>query len=308
MEIKPSICLFTTFSTLFIGSILFSTATFAASGTNKGTNPNGKPFIEIAGQIIEIEGAISSLQDQIDSLIGRVDSIEAEQTALQNAIANLQDTSADLQAQIDANALDIDSMQTQIDNLTVENADLQNQIDQLGDTDGSLQAQIDSNNTTITALQQSIEELSTLQGQIDNNSALIAVMQNEIDALQYGIDMKQNIINGKCWNGYAIREILPDGSVICEYDDVGTIGQLSAYQTYKSVSVQPGFSTTVTAYCTSGYRPMSAGHYGYEMNNYFSYTNPFSGGYATASFKNSGSYTKTGYVYAICAKVQQRSS
>jgi len=60
--------------TIAVSLALIST-TFAASTTNKGSTPKGKPFVEIQGAIIEVEGEIATLQDQVDSLVGRVDTI-----------------------------------------------------------------------------------------------------------------------------------------------------------------------------------------------------------------------------------------
>ena len=86
----------------FITAMLIPALVFAGSTTNKGANPNGKPFIELGGQIIEVEGEVSSLQDQVDSLVGEVDSLEGRVTANEAAISSLQATSAGLQVQIDA--------------------------------------------------------------------------------------------------------------------------------------------------------------------------------------------------------------
>ena len=59
-------------TTVFL--MIITTPTAISAG--KGTNPNGKPFVEIAGQIIEVEGEVSNLKDQMDSLVARVDTIE----------------------------------------------------------------------------------------------------------------------------------------------------------------------------------------------------------------------------------------
>lgn len=50
---------------LIVISAASASTAWAASTTNKGANPNGKPFVEIQGQIVEVEGEISTLQDHV---------------------------------------------------------------------------------------------------------------------------------------------------------------------------------------------------------------------------------------------------
>jgi hypothetical protein len=56
-----------------VAAAMVTGTVFAGSTTNKGANPNGKPLVEIQGQIIEVEGEVATLQDQVNSLVGRVD-------------------------------------------------------------------------------------------------------------------------------------------------------------------------------------------------------------------------------------------
>lgn len=177
-------------------------AAFAASTTNKGANPNGKPFVELQGQIIEVEGEVSTLQDQVDSLVDNVDDLQLRITANDDAIAALETTNADLQVQITANADDIASLEAQVTALENENADLQVQINALGDADGSLQDQIDTNAGLITTLNQSISDISlSLQDQINNNNDLIVIIQDQINNLNIVASHQTEIQNGVCPDG-----------------------------------------------------------------------------------------------------------
>ena len=275
----------------------------------KGSNPNGKPFIELSGVIIEVEGEIASLQDQVDSLIGRVDSIEGEGDALGTAITDLEAQNVTLANMIAANAGDVTSLEAQIVVLNIANADLQDQIDANGDFDGALQTAIDSNDSQITVLATSIDTMQTnLQTSINNNSNLIATMQSELDALAVALSMKQNVINGFCPDGSAIREVLTDGSVVCENDDVGGgAGTLTGLFVYNSSYTAGGRNGGATAFCPSEYKATGGGFYAYGMQVYRSFTNPwepyYDSGYTVASWTNTNYYGRTGYAYAMCMKV-----
>jgi len=257
---------------LCIGACLALTAgaspVWAASSTDKGANPNGKPFIEIQGQIIEVEGEVSTLQDQADALVGVVGTLEGRITANEDAIAALQATSANLQAQIDANGEDIVSLEAQVAALEADNASLQQQINDLGDADGVvLQAQIDANSALITTLNQSITDLGvTLQDQIDNNADLIALMQDDIDRIDAALLMKQNRVNGLCPDGSAIQSINEDGSVVCENAGGGAGGLTSV-----SVWSESTFEFEMYATCPADYVVSGCGFTKYDAVIFHSY-------------------------------------
>jgi peptidoglycan hydrolase CwlO-like protein len=291
-KITGSLIAITAVAVLCVGTV-------GAAG--KGSNPNGKPFIELSGQIIEVEGEISSLQDQIDSLIGRVDSVEGEVDALGTAITDLEAQNVTLAAQITANTGDVLSLEAQIVVLHDANSDLQAQIDSNGDYDGALQGQIDSNDAEITVLATSIDTMQhSLQTSIDNNADLIAIMKDNIVALQTQIDMKQNVINGLCPDGSAIQEVLSGGSVVCESVSGGGAG--TTYRVSKYVRAKAGRNYRVHASCRAGDTPISVqwrnefgGAYATDVGN-----NP--GGSVYAEMRNTIGYAKNIYVYATCMR------
>jgi uncharacterized coiled-coil protein SlyX len=290
----------------------------AGSTTNKGSNPNGKPFVEIQGQIVEVEGEVATLQDQVDSLVGRVETVEDRSIANADAIATLEATSANLQAQIDANADDIVILGDQVSDLEADNADLQAQIDDLGDADGVLQDQINANAGMITTLNQSITDLGiSLQDQIDNNADLIDTLQGEIDGIDAALAMKQMIISGSCPPGESIREVNANGSVVCEIDDVGTggstgISQVRVYD-YQSNYTYPYYYASASAYaeCPIGYALTGGG--GYVAGNsgqhgsypYNYYTNADADTYSNrtwVSYVSTSTYSSYVYAMAVCIK------
>lgn len=94
--------------------IIAATAALSLSLSIAHATPNGKPFVELDGQLHEVQGAVQSLQQQLDALVARVDTIEEQVGANQDAIAALTATNADLQAQIDAGADDVADLQARM--------------------------------------------------------------------------------------------------------------------------------------------------------------------------------------------------
>jgi len=126
----------TTISTAM--AVMIATPAFSAG---KGATPNGKPFIEIAGQILEVEGEIANLQDQIDSLVERVDTVEERAVANETAITGLEAKNVELQELINAYGTDITALQSEVQALEDANVELQAAVDS---GDASLQSQISS--------------------------------------------------------------------------------------------------------------------------------------------------------------------
>jgi len=112
-----------------------------------------------------------------------------------------------LQAQIDQARADLDELE---ESASISLADIEADIN-------NLQAQISSNDADIAALQTSTGD----------NADAIAAIEDEIADLQAELLSKQDILDGPCAPGSSLRVIYPDGSFLCESDDVGTGGIIS---------------------------------------------------------------------------------
>lgn len=254
----------------------------AASNTNKGANPNGKPFIEIQGQIIEIEGEVSTLQDQVDALVDDVDDLTLRVGANESAISSLQTANVNLQNQIDTNASDIISLQAEVASLEADNIDLWAQIDALGDTDGALADAIAVNLTTITTLNISITDMSvSLQNQIDHNEQLILSMQDQIDNLNLISGQATSIENGVCPDGETVGSYTTSPPrVNCFRRNWSSNGEVEYPVAYSTVTINPG-RVLLT-------RPGCDGFSGVPYVRNFGYTQ--SGGVEIISFVNRARY------------------
>lgn len=279
-------------------TLVLAANTFAAG---KGSNPNGKPFIEIAGQIVEVEGEVSSLQDQVDSLVGRVDSLEARVTADETAITSLQDQNVVLQATIDAYADTTDALQLQINDIESTNVLLQGQID-AGDT--LLQTQVDENQALITSLQMAINEVGDLQAQIDNNASLISILESEVDQINEGLALKQTIISGNCPNDFAVQAINTDGSVVCtaNTDAGGVIPGLKSVWVVMYYDVEKQATHTTQDFCPTGYIASGAGlwwTWNFDIHGFQAVSN-----YGFYRVRNKTNYPSTYVTITTCLKVE----
>jgi hypothetical protein len=104
----------------------------------------------------------------------------------------------------------------------------------------------------ITGLQQTLDTLDgNLQGQIDNNLELIEIMQSKLVALDEELEIKQNIIDGKCPDGSAIIEVRENGGVVCGSSGGGTSpGQpLSIVKIWGSFAIGAGLDKGYLLFC-----------------------------------------------------------
>lgn len=284
-------------------SVLILAFSSNAYSTGKGSNPNGKPFIELAGQIVEVEGEISSLQDQVDSLVGRVDSLESKVMANEGAIASLQNQNITLQATVDAYGSTTDSLQSQLTALEAENDNLLAQIEA---GDANLQTQVDENNSLIISLQMSLSDISDLQAQIDNNANLISMMSSEIQQIQQGLALKQTIISGNCPDGFAVQAINTDGTVVCtSAGGEGSVTNLTSVFVVGQYDVAPNATHTTQDFCPTGYLASGAGlwwAFNVDIIGFYAVTGSGGVSYGFYRVRNHTNYITTYITATTCIK------
>ncbi|MBE9537069.1 MAG: hypothetical protein IMF07_07790 [Proteobacteria bacterium] len=292
-----------------ISNILLSLLISAALSSTSfaGSSPKGKPFVAINDQIVEVNGAISSIEEQIEELVASVDTLEERVGANEQAITDLQDENAILETLVAENATDIATINALISDLQAENDQLAIDIAANTGDIATLQATVDANASLIATLQAAIVDvninlgigLADLQGQIDNNLALIGGLQGQISNINSLLAAKQNIVNGTCPSGYSIRQIYPNGSVACEYDDTGSTSISRVVVSRRTDGAATGSWHSVTVACPSGYTVTGGGFHMHDQKTQES--QPYGNGWRVATFNNG--YFRDIIVYANCIRL-----
>jgi len=123
-----------------------------------------------------------------------------------------QNIQVDIEAELQALQDQIDLLTVDVDANTDEIEDLQDQID-------LLTVDVDANTDEIEDLQDQIDLLTV---DVDANADAIAALETELAN-------KQSLINGTCPPGSSIRVVNPNGSVVCEFDNVSAgVGSLQS--------------------------------------------------------------------------------
>lgn len=317
-------------SALILLMTLLPTSALAVNGAT----PNGRPFVEINGQIAEVKSDLSALEARYQDIITRIGALEG-----------------DLQGQIDALNSEVSALHardallaqqiSQIANLATRNGyniefalaeinRLQSEIDALNQMGGDHAAAIAALEADLASLEADVAAnaaglLSTL-AEVRQNSQLINRLQTDVHDLQIALAGKQNDIVNYCQSGYYAYGVADNGMLLCRQDQtsagVGSLGRAvisgsmdidnTEYQ-YCGIyigstcvlwltGVTPGDGGGYVT-CPEGYTVAGGGFYTSHHNDIgVEYFYPYGNGWA-AYFDNRSTSGTDGYwgvVYANC--------
>ena len=150
-----------------------------------------------------------------------------------------------------ANGRPFQALTQYINDIQTEMNTFAQQLTELQLSAQQLQAQIAS----------SVADVSAQQSQLATVQAQILMVQAQINFLQNVLNTKQGLITGSCPSGSSIRQINPDGSVICQEDSASGSGagqyitRISPVQTTSF-----GQSVSYAMSCPSGYNLTNVGY------------------------------------------------
>lgn len=174
---------------------LFSFAT--APFAYAGDMPNGKPFQFLRSVDEEIQLQIDAMQKQINALMVDVNSLAERVLVNEKFIGDLR-----------------------ADNVAIK--DRLNELAALAAAQGKM---IDVNSADIQYLLQ----------QIKINNAKIGMLQEQVADINTALKSKQDILDGKCPDGYFLQAIAPDGSIQCGRDQLGSTGLMQYIRTHSGI-------------------------------------------------------------------------
>lgn len=249
-----------------VAASLCSSLAIAASSSNKGANPNGKPFIELAGQIVEVQNDVSTLQQNYDLINQRISALETnlqgQIDAINGEIANLHTADAAMQSSLTAAIADIQASGIQIDSMLMQLGSVNQQLVTLEASTGDNTAAIADLNTQKDAIEGQIaanaDGIISAMTAITENAQLIDMLQADVTALE---NSKQNDVDMTCPTNQFVRTVNDDGSVLC--GQANSVGVISYYLVRGTVIDLDNTQTSTYVCDFYWYGACLSGHYEY---------------------------------------------
>jgi hypothetical protein len=185
---------------------------FAASGGS----PNGKPFVEINGQIAEVQGQIATLEERMDNIFARVEKMGDRLSSAETGISLLVQENNFLRENVESLNAGLTSMEEIIGQLKAQTFSMQAELDEYGDRTGLLALEVESNQMLIGSLEASLgDEIAGLHSMIGLNAEAIAILSDAQRSLEGQLELKQKILNQTCDDGYEVRGY-EAGTLVCD--------------------------------------------------------------------------------------------
>ncbi|HJU45078.1 MAG TPA: hypothetical protein VJ691_19780 [Vicinamibacterales bacterium] len=239
---------------VFVISCVVVLGTASTALAQKDTLPQGRPFQMLHEAIEAAEAnaaaAIATLQSQLAALAGRVDAVEQQNAVQDQLIGALQAATNMLQQRMtnaefninnltqwnqfqDQLLLQLSQRVSQLESIasshgnalsqlfSLHNAQqnhlnaIQNNLNFLNAQSVSLQNQINSLNNANASQQNQLNQLFSLNNQQQNQ---ISSLQNQFNSLNQAYSNTRNQLAAGCPPGQSIRQLIPNGPVVCEVD------------------------------------------------------------------------------------------
>lgn len=263
---------------VFVALLAASQAAFAQNNGNgngnRGRLPNGKPFQMLQAAIADVD---TRLQQQIATIQGQIDSQGANLTNLTQMVSSLQAAVKQLELRMATTERTVDDLQDYINAVDaslafqVQRIDaLQQQVNTVQGTQNSqttqlnnLFAQYNALQTAVNNLKSSVSNLAVWADQvsitntqqwsaIQNLGSQMAAVNDLYSILNGRLTQVRNALSTGCPSGSSIRSVGFTGQVMCQTDNVSSIGPAESMAFAQRFAVPGnGFGFSIGSYSVS---------------------------------------------------------
>lgn len=197
----------------------------------------------------------------------------------------------------------LDALQLEVDGLVGDMGSLEDRLAANEEVINNLNAE---NEDLLSLIEVNRGDIEDLQEQVDANTILINQLQDQVDQIEKALAFKQNVVEGTCPSGEAIRLVNEDGSVVCQNVSGGG-GTSASFRVYNYVDVPPYQPATVEVTCPEG-TTLSGGGSALAFTHYYLYYKTQLGGTSiegnTMTAKAHGAYSASNVltVYGLCVQ------